>query len=70
METTRIGSVRNSVRDASVKAQTSLRSQPAKWTGIALGAGVGAGLVSRYLLHRSHVHHRGMPEVIVIGGVC
>lgn len=49
--------------------RNSMQSHPARWTGIAIGAGVGAGLISRYLLHRSEVRHRKMPEVIVIGGV-
>ena len=49
--------------------KSNVREHPAKWTGIAIGAGVGAGLLGRYLLHRAH-STREMPDVIVIGGAC
>ena len=65
----RIENVRSSVRGSALKAKTSLREHPAKWSGVAVGAGIGAGLLGRYLLHRSH-NHRELPDVIVIGGVC
>lgn len=65
----KLNAVKNSVRVKSSQAQRSLREHPAKWTGIAIGAGVGAGLLGRYLLHRAH-STREMPDVIVIGGAC
>jgi hypothetical protein len=40
-----------------------LRNHPAKWTGIALGAGFGVGLISRILLERVN---RPLPKVIVL----
>ena len=47
------------------RLSSQLRTHTAKWTGAAVGAGIGVGLISRMLMQRTHRR----PEVIVIGPV-
>ena len=51
-----------SARTASM--QHDVRSNPAKWAGIMTGAGIGLGLVGRYLRHRARVNR--MPHLVII----
>jgi hypothetical protein len=48
----------------SVNANHALRENPAKWSGIATGAGLGIGLLSRFLRRRSHRRRRS--AIIII----
>ena len=52
----------------SLKAKSSLGANPAKWAGIAAGAGLGVGLIGRFLQHRAH--HRRVPAVVIIEAAC
>jgi ElaB/YqjD/DUF883 family membrane-anchored ribosome-binding protein len=45
-------------------AKQQVRGNPAKWAGIAAGAGLGIGLLGRYLRHRSKHHH--IPNLVII----
>jgi len=51
-----------------MKANDNLRSNPAKWTGIAAGAGLGVGLLGRFLQHRAQ--NRRVPAVVIIEAAC
>jgi|ERR1051325_10201411 ElaB/YqjD/DUF883 family membrane-anchored ribosome-binding protein len=48
--------------------QHDLHSNPRKWAGIAAGAGLGIGLIGRYLSHRSKRRH--IPHLVVIEATC
>lgn len=63
-----VRTMRSRARSTMMKAQNHLRRNPAKWTGIAMGAGFTAGLLGRIKLHRSL--HRSMPEVLVLSAEC
>ena len=63
-----VDTVRSGIRGSMMKVQNNLRMNPAKWAGIAMGAGFTAGLLGRIKLHRSL--HRSMPEVLVISAAC
>ena len=63
-----IASVKPRVSAMTAKANNSLRSNPSKWAGIAAGAGLGIGLIGRFLHHRAH--HRHMPAVVIIEAAC
>ncbi|HEV7572328.1 MAG TPA: hypothetical protein VGQ21_12595 [Thermoanaerobaculia bacterium] len=56
------------VNAMTMKANDSLHGNPAKWAGIAAGAGLGIGLIGRFLHHRAH--HRHMPAVVIIEAAC
>ena len=63
-----MASVKPRVNAMTLKAKNSLRGNPAKWAGIAAGAGLGVGLLGRFLHHRSHSRH--MPAVVIIEAAC
>ena len=63
-----VASVKPRVNAMATKANESLRGNPAKWAGIAAGAGLGVGLLGRFLHHRSHNRH--MPAVVIIEAAC
>ncbi|HKO57837.1 MAG TPA: hypothetical protein VJ276_18360 [Thermoanaerobaculia bacterium] len=48
--------------------QQDMRSNPNKWAGIAAGAGLGIGLIGRYLSHRSKRRH--VPHLVIIEAAC
>jgi ElaB/YqjD/DUF883 family membrane-anchored ribosome-binding protein len=56
------------VNALTMKANDNLRSDPTKWTGIAAAAGLGVGLIGRFLHHRAH--HRRVPAVVIIEAAC
>lgn len=64
----KVSSMRGTIRGSVSKTQHHLRAHPGPWVASAVGAGFGVGLLGRLLMHRKV--HRGMPEVIVISGVC
>jgi len=57
------------VNAMTMMANDSMRSNPSKWAGIAAGAGLGIGLVGRFLHHRAQ-QNRHMPAVIIIEAAC
>jgi ElaB/YqjD/DUF883 family membrane-anchored ribosome-binding protein len=63
-----MASVKPRVTALTMKANDSMRGNPAKWAGIAAGAGLGIGLIGRFLHHRAQ--HRHMPAVIIIEAAC
>jgi ElaB/YqjD/DUF883 family membrane-anchored ribosome-binding protein len=63
-----VASVKPRVNAMTMKANDSLRGNPTKWAGIAAGAGLGIGLIGRFLHHRAH--HRHMPSVVIIEAAC
>jgi hypothetical protein len=56
------------VNALSMKANDNLRSNPAKWAGIAAGAGLGVGLIGRFLHHRAQ--NRRVPAIVIIEAAC
>jgi ElaB/YqjD/DUF883 family membrane-anchored ribosome-binding protein len=63
-----MASVKPRVNAMTLNANDSLRANPTKWAGIAAGAGLGLGLIGRFLHHRAH--HRHIPAVVIIEAAC
>jgi hypothetical protein len=52
------------VKDKLYHAKSQLRANPAKWAGIAAGAGFVLGIIGRIMRHRM----RTIPHIIVVEG--
>lgn len=48
---------------------SSMRTNPMKWVGIAAGAGFGIGLIGRFVHWRNH-HKRMAPQLVIIESSC
>jgi ElaB/YqjD/DUF883 family membrane-anchored ribosome-binding protein len=59
-----VASVKPRVSAMTMKANDRMRGNPAMWAGIAAGAGLGIGLLGRFLQRRAS--HRHMPAVVII----
>lgn len=62
-------SARSGVNDGMMRMQSSMRTSPAKWAGIAAGSGFVLGMLGR-LIHARNEHHRHMPQLVVIETSC
>jgi ElaB/YqjD/DUF883 family membrane-anchored ribosome-binding protein len=62
-------SVRDGAKSQVAKVQTSMRTNPGLWAGVAAGAGFGIGLIGRFAQWRSKQRHR-MPDLIIIESTC
>lgn len=62
-------SARSGVNDGVMRMQSSMRTNPAKWAGIAAGSGFVLGMLGR-LIHARNEHHQHMPQLVVIETRC
>lgn len=67
---TRIDSLKENAEAQVTHFQQDVRSNPMKWAGISAGAGIGIGLISRWMHHRSKVRARRTPQVLIIEAAC
>jgi len=63
------GRIKPRVNAMTMKANDSMRGNPSKWAGIAAAAGLGVGLIGRFLHHRRQ-QNRHVPTVIIIEAAC
>jgi hypothetical protein len=55
-------------RDGVTRADWAVRSNPAKWAGIAAGAGFALGFGGRLLRRHARAHH--VPQLVIIDSAC
>lgn len=67
---TRIDTLKETAESQLTHLQQDVRSNPMKWAGISAGAGIGIGLVSRWMHHRAKVRARQTPQVLIIEAAC
>ena len=62
--------VRDGATDSMMKINSSMRTSPMKWAGIAAGTGFTLGMIGRLLQKRSHHRHHHHPTQLVIIDAC
>ena len=67
---TRIDTLKENAEAQMTHLQQDVRMNPMKWAGISAGAGLGIGLVSRWMHHRTKVRARHTPQVLIIEAAC
>lgn len=61
-------SMRDGVQNRMSQVQTSMRTQPIMWAGIAGGTGMALGLLGRFMQWRNH--RRVVPDLVIIETAC
>jgi ElaB/YqjD/DUF883 family membrane-anchored ribosome-binding protein len=61
--------LRIGMNDSVTKMQSSMRTSPTMWAGIAAGSGLAIGLIGRVMAWRSK-QHRHMPQLVIIETSC
>jgi len=64
----KVSAVRPRIAEGVTRANWALRSNPAKWAGIAAGAGFALGLGGRILRRRARTHR--VPQLVIIESAC
>jgi hypothetical protein len=67
--TTAKTSTRTGVNSGVAKIQSSMRTSPAKWAGIAAGSGFALGMLGRLIQARNE-HRRHLPQLVIIETSC
>ena len=62
-------SMRSEVDHRMSQMQSSMRTKPALWAGVAAGSGFALGMAGRFLSWRNR-QHRHAPQIIVIDAMC
>lgn len=62
-------SLRNNVSGQVDRVQTSMKTSPMLWAGIAAGSGFAIGLLGRFI-HWRNDHRRRTPELVIIEAGC
>jgi len=63
---TRVGALKSKAEMELTSLRDDVRTNPIKWAGISAGAGMGIGLVSRWMHHRAKVNARRVPQIVII----
>lgn len=63
-------SAQSNARHQMMKMQSSMRTSPGKWAGIAAATGFGVGMIGRIAQWRSNKHRTGGHEVVIIEAMC
>jgi ElaB/YqjD/DUF883 family membrane-anchored ribosome-binding protein len=61
--------VRDGARTQMTKVETSMRTRPMLWAGVAAGTGFGLGLIGRIAQWR-HKQRHAMPDIVIIEATC
>lgn len=61
--------VRDGARTQMTKVETSMRTNPMLWAGVAAGTGFGLGLIGRIAQWR-HKQRHAMPDIVIIEATC
>jgi hypothetical protein len=61
--------VRHGAQTGVAKVQSSMRTKPMLWAGLAAGTGFGLGLIGR-VAHWRHQQRRAMPDIVIIEASC
>ena len=62
-------SMRDGLQRQVASTQSSMRSSPMKWAGIAAGSGFALGMIGRYMHWRNN-HRRMTPDLVIIDASC
>ena len=61
--------VRSGTQTQVTKVQTSMRTNPMLWAGVAAGTGFGLGLIGR-VMHWRNKQRRALPDIVIIEATC
>lgn len=63
----RVHNAGDRAKQSAARVQTSMRTSPMKWAGVAAGAGVVLGIIGRIVRSRSR---RSLPDLVIIDASC